>query len=297
MAAPDRARLGDEPESPAPARSDPPTGPVKFKPLAVRHGHDPMTCFAGPSILIVVGGPPLGEPMRFCVQEALICRYSALFHTELKESETKTFKFPEDHPSTFLRCMFWLYTGEINFGHGEATWDSLTNKLEEAYQTQVKDDEDHGDEGNSGNGDTEGPSMSILTDLWILGYRLQMPALQNAVTRTIFGLLRHNPDRVRICLDATTINNVYVCTPPDVPLRSLIIDMALLIEHHDNLCRITEVATPEIVSDMAKRAFYFMKKARPNYLTPYERLQKLWRRYAVGLVRREDLFEQDAKDT
>ncbi|KKY17619.1 putative btb poz domain containing protein [Diplodia seriata] len=287
-------------------------------------------CFLGRIVTIEVGTAPA---VKFFVHEALLCYYSAFFHKALhghfKEAETKEISLPEDDPDEFKMAVHWLYSGEVDGKyHGSFETDTGQPKPDaepagEGSSGSSTDGND--DEHNNGIDDddwTFGPLNGILprdpvppppmTDidvvlrllnlasLWILGDKLQMPALQNGATRTLLSLvtmMRDNPAMAEKAFpNPDLFEYVYENTLAAAPLRALVVDMALVTRRQDRLqLTVDETAAtqPDVARDVAKRlaCFWMDGGARPP--DPYVWLRRSWQLYRVSgtNVGEQDLFD------
>ncbi|KAL1642392.1 hypothetical protein SLS58_005466 [Diplodia intermedia] len=316
--------MGPDPDKDASLALRPATssnGPIKFEPPATRTGAPPTACFLGQIVTIEVGTAPA---VKFFVHEALLCYYSAFFHNALngrfKEAESKVISLPEDDPIEFAMAVHWLYSGEVDgkyYGSFEtdtgqptpdaepADEESSGGSTDDGGDNDIKDTADkennefHGDGGWPADDDTD-VRIFNLTSLWILGDKLQMPALQNAATKTLLSLatsMRYYPiTAAQVFPSRELFKYIYEETLPTAPLRTLIVDMALVITRCEaSICALVDdmAGVPEVAQDLAKRLAHFWLKGGAKPPDPYSWLRSSWQRYRVGgyEVVENDLFE------
>ncbi|KAL1622874.1 hypothetical protein SLS54_004894 [Diplodia seriata] len=273
--------------------ASPSAGSNEFYPPAVHSGELPVECLSARMATIKVGK----QPVTFNIHEDLLCHYSAFFHAALrggfKEATSLEVSLQEDDPEIADRAFRWLYSGHISKNRG-----IFTDMMYDIY--------DVNDEFYDGetfiydiNNEFYDGEIFNLVHLWILGDKVHMPALQNAVTRVLVERVMMIEQNSAFFSSSGLVKHVYANTLRSSPLRRLIIDAALLIDQEDACSKLMDVEEipVEIVRDLAKRSMHFMEKAQhpasKNYisLTPYERMRECWDHYAVGAtVARETLF-------
>ncbi|KAL1642391.1 hypothetical protein SLS58_005465 [Diplodia intermedia] len=254
--------------------ASPSAGSNKFHPPEMHSGELPVECLSGRMATIKVGK----QPVTFNIHEGLLCHYSAFFRAALrggfKEATSLEVSLQEDDPEIADQAFHWLYSGHIT-----NNWGIFTDMMYDIYDI---------------NNEFYDGEIFNLVHLWILGDKVQMPALQNAVMRVLVERVKMVEQNFTFFSSAGLLKHVYANTLRSSPLRRLIIDMALLTGQEDAFSRLMDVEEfpVEIVRDLAKTSFIFMKLAEDGYtLNAYEHLCECWNLYVVGTtVRGEDLF-------
>ncbi|OJD37923.1 btb poz domain containing protein [Diplodia corticola] len=184
--------------------------------------------------------------------------------------------------------------GEVDGSHGVLLGDAGDENIVGGWGDARKDKSpsDYSDEedGNGDNNEEDGGSadedkasdiyyrtkkatsdrLHNLTHLWILGDKLQMPALQNDTTKALVAMTAttHNfPTTMPSSFPtAEIIAYVYANTLSSAPLRALIVDLALIIKPEDQIRSIVDDTTKDVdtlgVFQAAVRVLFLVVRVR-----------------------------------
>ncbi|PVH85693.1 hypothetical protein DL98DRAFT_511272 [Cadophora sp. DSE1049] len=178
------------PEDTTKSRHDGPN--KKFKPSSVS--------FSDPKALVTFIIGPEGHTTEFIVHKEVAYHHSkvfeAAFNSQLVEGSTQTYRLADTSESAFKFMMQWLYSQKFNLLHHDPSHEVDTN--------------------------TEGKDCSqdmYLTELWVLGDRFGMPALQNAVLDSMQSIVDHHRGYLPLC----TYSYIYDNTTDGSLLRQYVV--------------------------------------------------------------------------
>ncbi|GME38523.1 BTB/POZ domain containing protein [Neofusicoccum parvum] len=202
---------------------------------------------SGSSVIVEVGS----SHTEFSVDEVRLAKYSGFFmgamNGHFMESKTRMIPLHEDDPDIFKHLVDWVHTGKLD-RRDENAEGARKHKEIDGKSVRSEDEDEQLLRG-----------VQELFRLWILGDKLQMPEIQNAITRELIDMAtRDGRTCTRIQIpDNETLELVYDNSLDTSPLRSLAIDMALLTGAAHGLVGSMRGLSSDILVDAASRAVTF----------------------------------------
>lgn len=204
-------------------------------------------------VTFLVGKAGSEEP--FLVHKEFVCYYSpalrAAFNSSFVEGQTQTYRLEDISTNAFRLFVQWLYSQKMDLHVGI---DSVPDNSVQPVAGAGKNGSNgpgSGSDGNDGNKEDKEEARRAqdldLAQLWVVGDRLFIPSLQNAVILAWYKLWHSNDGR---SCSTSWINYAYEHTCVGSHLRNLAVDELAYPVNPDEIKKHAEELPREMLIDL-----------------------------------------------
>jgi len=164
------------------------------------------------------------EKKVFTVHKRILCDSSPFFESACKPewmiSDERIIELPEDDPVAIDHMLYWMYFDQVSIPKRHMS-------------------------SNQGVDSGMDSAAGLIAKMYVLGQKYQIPRLRNEIVDACYEWM-DDPKK----MPTTVLNYVWENTPPESPLRILLLGRIVECYPHDMLTQAANKLAPELVKDL-----------------------------------------------